>query len=156
MRHTNFEYPHPCNMETNQQLRREEGAIRLHADSAQRITVKKFCCTVNVANPEPEPDAICKAIHRGVGQAQQRVGTPNSITDDHGSAIRCSSFDKERQVGDTELSVAVSEGEVLVARRRKSRSQSATIPTIHFVAHQANDPAVPLYEASSHSGSLVA
>jgi hypothetical protein len=119
VRNTNFTNVYTSESQTDQEFRREESPIRVHADAAQRLSAEKFCCTIYVANVKPKPEAICNSIHGGVDEAQWRIGALEAIPNNHGCLSRLSAFNEACKIGDTKLSVAIGVGEVVVPRCRK-------------------------------------
>jgi hypothetical protein len=155
VRHTNLVNDHPSCAEPDEQLRREERAVRVHADTAERVAPKEFCGTVNVANAEAEPDSIRRAIDGGIHATQWRVGSLESKSDDNRRARCLSAFNEARKIGDAELSVTIGIGEIVVARRRKARTKRSAVPPILVVSHQAHDPAMLLNQARGDAASVV-
>jgi hypothetical protein len=88
----------------------------VHADVLQYIAPEQFRSAVNVANAKSEPDAIGNAIEGGVDETQWRIGTLQPIPNDKRRTSGLRTFDKAREVGDTELTVTVGVGKVVVLR----------------------------------------
>jgi hypothetical protein len=155
VRHANLVDDHPSFAEPDEQLRREECTVRVHADTAERVTPKEFCGTVNVANAEAEPDSISRAIDSGIHVTQWWIGSLQAKPDDNRRSRCLSTFNEARKIGDAELSVTIGIGEIVVARRRKARTKrSAVTPTL-VVANQAHDTAMLLNQALGDAASVV-
>jgi hypothetical protein len=120
MRHTNLKNCCASELQTNEELSREECAIRVHTDASQRVAPEKFRRAVNIANTKSEPNEIGNAIEGGVYETQWRVGTLHPIANDNRRACDLCTFDKARKVGDAELAVAVGVGKVVIPRCSKT------------------------------------
>ncbi len=103
----------------DEQLRGEERAGRLEADALQRLASEELAGTVHVAHRQSVEEAQAQAVGSRVGEPDGRVGSPEAIADDDiGPVGRLRPRQEARQVGDTELAVAVGEGD---ERMRGSR-----------------------------------
>jgi hypothetical protein len=88
----------------------------VHADVSQCVTAEQFCSAVNIANTKPEPDAVGNAIQGGVDETQWRIGTLQPIPNDKRRTRGLGTLNKAREVGDTELTVTVGVGKVVIPR----------------------------------------
>jgi hypothetical protein len=120
MRHANLNDLYPSNAQTNEQLCREEGAVRVHADFPQRVTAEEFRGAVNVADTQSEPDAIRNTVERGVDEAQQRIGALQAISNYNWRMRSLSTRNKSRKVGHAKLAVTIGVGKIVVPCRCKA------------------------------------
>lgn len=110
---------HPSNAQANEQLCREEGAIRVHANPSKRFTTKELSGAVNVANTKPEPDAIRNTVERGIDQAQRRIGALQAIPNHNWRMRSLGTLNEARKVSHTKLAIPIGVGKIVVPRRRK-------------------------------------
>jgi hypothetical protein len=120
VRHTNLKNTYACESQTNEQLRREERTIGMHADATQGISVEELRRAINVANAESEPDAIRNTIQSCVDEAQRWIGALQSISNNHWRPRFLRASNEARKIGDTKLSVTVGVGEMAIPRCSKS------------------------------------
>jgi hypothetical protein len=119
VRHTNLKNTYACELQTNEQLRRKERTIGVHADATQGISLEELRRAIDVANTEPEPDAIRNTIQSCVNKAQRWIGALQSKSNNHWRPRFLCAINEARKIGDTELSVTVSIGEMAIPRRSK-------------------------------------
>jgi hypothetical protein len=155
MRHPHLLGGYSRKSQTDEELSREEGAVRVHADATERITLKEFCSAVNVADAKAKPETIGKPVERCIHETQQWISTLQSIPNDNWCARWFGTCNESRQISNAELAVAIGECQVRIASRGKSWAKGSPIPTIDFVAHQANNPTVSLHEQLCHRSGVI-
>ena len=100
----------------DEQLRGEERPARLDGDPREGLAPEQLAGTVDVADPETEPDEVGDPVRPGVEGSNQRVGPLDPEADDRVRMIgRCESLGQPGEVGHAELAVAIGWGMIAVS-----------------------------------------
>ena len=95
-----FDAPAP-GTQLDQQLRGEERAARFHRHALQCAPREQLAGAVDVADLQPEEDAVGEAIRAGVQRPDERVGAPDAVADDRIGGAGLEPFDEPPEVRET-------------------------------------------------------
>ena len=124
----------------DEQLGREEGAVRFDRDALERGPPEELAGAVDVADREPEEDPVGEPVRPGVQDPDRWVRALDPEADDD---IGCVGFRRPcgqpADVGDLELAVAVGERDELVTRRSEAGAEGRAVAEVGRVVDDPDD-----------------
>src|SRR2546425_2290645 len=139
MAHADLPDADPRALERDEQLRREERAVRAHAverDAREDIAAEELEGAVDVAPASAEQDADELVVDPRDEEPAARVGA--LLTVSHHRVDAVAGRDESRKIAKIELPVSVGEEDRGLRRREESRTQGAAVPSARPVVDDAD------------------